>query len=214
MFERSRMSITLLQHRQSLIWVFIRLRDRNVTMELQEHSNRMSILILFPQTRIDRPTYNCGPPLMLVLWCMSFHVMELLRPVVADVPIVKMSLLWKAVWSSLSTFSPSSQAGRKAVLDVLQYFSPGFRCSGWRDVARKRNINQSTVSMKPFSTVARKNSQEGRDIKRNQTQNRRWVFSSGCRPNHVISNNWLVVVRWILLLIIRAPWRITLHLRW
>ncbi|KAG7220701.1 hypothetical protein INR49_017815 [Caranx melampygus] len=42
------------------------------------------------------------------------HVMTLLRPVVADCPIVKTSLLSKAFLSSFRTFSPSSEAGRCA----------------------------------------------------------------------------------------------------
>lgn len=56
---------------------------------------------------------------MLVLWWMSFQVMVLERPVVAEVPTVKMSLRLKAVFNSWSTCSPSSLAGRKALLDVL-----------------------------------------------------------------------------------------------
>ncbi|TNN82837.1 hypothetical protein EYF80_006794 [Liparis tanakae] len=56
---------------------------------------------------------------------MSFQVMTLLRPVVTDCPMVKVTLLSKAFLSSFRTFSPSSLAGRKAVREVLLYLTPG-----------------------------------------------------------------------------------------
>lgn len=86
-------------------------------------------------------SYHCGPPPMLVLWWISFQVMTLLRPVVADRPIVKMSLLSKAFMSSFRTFSPSLQAGRKAVREVLLYLIPGFGCSGCRIVNNSTHVH-------------------------------------------------------------------------
>lgn len=83
--------------------------------------------------QIQWHAYHCGPPDMFVLWWMSFHVMTLFRPVVTDRPMVKMSFLLKAFLSSFRTFSPSSQAGRKAVREVLLYLTPGFGCSGFED---------------------------------------------------------------------------------
>lgn len=74
--------------------------------------------------------YYCGPPPMLVLWWMSFHVMTLLRPVVTERPTVKTSLRSKAFFSSFRTFWPSLQSGRKAMRLVPLYLTPGFGCSG------------------------------------------------------------------------------------
>ena len=57
-------------------------------------------------------TYPWGPPYMLVLWWISFHVTWLGRPVVTDVPTVKTRRASKAFLKSCSTSLPSRLSGR------------------------------------------------------------------------------------------------------
>ena len=62
--------------------------------------------------------YLDGPPLMLVLWWISFQVTWSSDPEVREVPTVKINLLSKALRSNFSTSLPSLLSGRYADLWV------------------------------------------------------------------------------------------------
>ena len=75
-------------------------------------------------------TYPWAPPVVLVLWCISFHVIWLDSPVVMEVPTVKTNRALKALCSSCKTSLPSRLSGKYAVRCVPLYRWPGFGCSG------------------------------------------------------------------------------------
>ena len=75
-------------------------------------------------------TYPWAPPVVLVLWCISFHVIWLNSPVVMEVPTVKTNRALKALCSSCKTSLPSRLSGKYAVRCVPLYCWPGFGCSG------------------------------------------------------------------------------------
>lgn len=70
--------------------------------------------------------------MQLVLWWMSFQVMTLARPVVREVPTVKVRRWAKALRNSPSTLFPSGQSGRYATRVVPGYRTPGLGCSTCR----------------------------------------------------------------------------------
>ena len=75
-------------------------------------------------------TYPWAPPVVFVLWCISFHVIWLDSPVVMEVPTVKTNRALKALCSSCKTSLPSRLSGKYAVRCVPLYCWPGFGCSG------------------------------------------------------------------------------------
>ena len=63
------------------------------------------------------------PPIIVVLWWISFHTTTFWAPVVTDVPIVNIILAWNAFWSSCKSNSKISAHSIFCTIMNLKYFS-------------------------------------------------------------------------------------------
>ena len=84
---------------------------------------------LFSSHSVSKGSHLCDPPVLDVLWWISFHVMTPETPNVRDSPTVKISFWSKALRSRRKTSFPSLLSGKYAVRRIPENLSPGFGCS-------------------------------------------------------------------------------------